>query len=117
MPSYTFECQGVCRNSRTVYLSLAEHETAKFYCCKKPMQQAFVPVQTMRDIQPYRAVAVDKATGKAPMITSRSEHRDFLRRNNYIEIGNDIPKHTEPKLDLTTGHDVKRAIEKIKARK
>jgi len=38
------------------------------------------------DIQPYEAVAGDMA-GK--MITSRAEHREFLRRNNFVEVGNE----------------------------
>lgn len=38
------------------------------------------------DIEPYQAVTGDMA-GK--WITSRSEHREFLRRNNLIEVGNE----------------------------
>jgi hypothetical protein len=40
----------------------------------------------MPDMQPYKAVAGDMA-GK--YITSRSQHREFLRRNNFQEIGNE----------------------------
>jgi len=38
------------------------------------------------DIQPYEAMAGDMA-GK--YITSRSEHRAFLRRNDLEEVGNE----------------------------
>lgn len=38
------------------------------------------------DLQPYMAVAGDMA-GK--MIRSRREHRAFLRRNNFQEVGNE----------------------------
>jgi hypothetical protein len=38
------------------------------------------------DIEPYVAVAGDMA-GK--VIHSRKEHREFLRRNNFVEIGNE----------------------------
>ena len=38
------------------------------------------------DIQPYQAVGGDVA-GK--YITSRSHHREFLKRNNCIEVGNE----------------------------
>lgn len=41
--------------------------------------------QIIRDIDPYRAVAVDVATGSRPNIGSRSEHREFLKRNGYHE--------------------------------
>lgn len=46
----------------------------------------------IRDIEPYRAVATDIATGKAPEIMGRAQHREFLKRNNYNEIGNEMPK-------------------------
>lgn len=38
------------------------------------------------DIEPYVAIAGDRA-GK--VISSRKEHREFLRRNNFEEIGNE----------------------------
>jgi hypothetical protein len=41
------------------------------------------------DIGPYQAVAIDVATGKPPVINSRSAHRDFLKRNGYTEVGNE----------------------------
>ena len=47
-------------------------------------KQAFVPRRLtsliISDIQPYQAMGVDVATGTAPMITSRSHHREFIRR-------------------------------------
>jgi len=46
-------------------------------------------IQIIKDIQPYRAVAVDKRTGKVPTLGSRREHREFLKENNYVEIGNE----------------------------
>jgi hypothetical protein len=45
---------------------------------------------------------------------SRREHKEFLRRNNYIEMGNDVslkPKKFEP-LDKP-GKDIKRAIHEV----
>lgn len=40
------------------------------------------------DIKPYVAVAGDMA-GKE--ITSRSQHRAFLKRNGFEEVGNELP--------------------------
>jgi hypothetical protein len=37
----------------------------------------------MKDIEPYQNM---KDFG---WITSRSQHREFLRRNNFVEIGNE----------------------------
>ncbi len=41
------------------------------------------------DIQPYKAVA----TGE--MIMSRSQHRDYLKRHNLVELGNEKTKPKE----------------------
>lgn len=38
------------------------------------------------DIEPYRAIGGDAA---GQMITSRSQHREFLKRNGFIEVGNE----------------------------
>jgi len=40
----------------------------------------------MEDMKPYRAVAGDMV-GKE--ISGRKAHREFLRRNNFIEVGNE----------------------------
>jgi hypothetical protein len=48
---------------------------------KKPKTHHIIP-----DIEPYRVVAGDRA---GEYITSRSEHREYLRRNNFIEVGNE----------------------------
>lgn len=58
-----------------------------------PLQQWFkkygapqTPQHIIPDIEPYVAVAGDMA-GK--VIRSRKEHREFLKRNNFQEIGNE----------------------------
>jgi hypothetical protein len=45
--------------------------------------------QIIRDIEPYRSVAFDIASGKRVLVGGRAQHREFLRRNNYVEVGND----------------------------
>jgi hypothetical protein len=40
----------------------------------------------MADIEPYQNM---KDRG---WITSRSQHREFLRRNNFVEVGNEYNK-------------------------
>lgn len=40
----------------------------------------------IRDIEPYQNM---KDRG---WITSRSQHREFLRRNNFVEVGNEQDK-------------------------
>jgi hypothetical protein len=49
-------------------------------------------VQIIRDIEPYRAAGSDiAANGKRPVISGRRQHREFLRRNGYAEVGNEVP--------------------------
>ncbi len=45
----------------------------------------------MRDIQPYKNMIDGR------IITSRSEHRELLRRHNCVEVGNDT-SHMKPKV-------------------
>lgn len=70
--------------------------------------------QIIRDIDPYKAVAVDSRTGKAPRIGSRREHREFLKANNYVEVGNE-PIRERPIIDVPDSHaDIARTIHTMK---
>ena len=63
------------------------------------------------DIAEYRAAAADKATGKRPVIGGRRQHREFLSRNGYREVGNDMPKVSKETLSTKDRvADIKRAI-------
>ena len=63
---------------------------SKFMRQKKPQENKSARV--WNDIEPYKAVGGDMA-GK--YITSRSKHREFLRRNNCIEVGNEWKAFSE----------------------
>lgn len=67
----------------------------------------------IRDIDPYRAAAADKSTGKRPIIGGRRQHREFLRNNGYVELGNAEPRNRTPG-DTTTRSErvaeIKRAM-------
>lgn len=115
MPSYTFECPK-CETRRTEILSLAEHEDALYVHCRKPMRQVLAAPQIVRDIEPYITVAAD-VDGKRKRIGCRREHQEFIRRNNLHEVGNEMPKPREQKLDRSVGTDVKRAIEQLKSQR
>ncbi|MCB1460908.1 MAG: hypothetical protein KDJ90_00415 [Nitratireductor sp.] len=59
----------------------------------------------IRDIEPYKSMV----TGE--VITSRSKHRDHLRRHDLVELGNERPKKHQP---VRTAAQKKRSIEQIK---
>lgn len=71
--------------------------------------------QIMRDLEPYRAAASDIACGgKRPMISGRRQHREFLSRNGYTEVGNEyVPKPSDApstrELQRDRIDDIKRA--------
>lgn len=73
-------------------------------------EQRLPPSGVMRDIQDYKTVAIDVATGKRAVITSRSRHREFLKRNGYIEIGNSFVPNQHEKMP-SIGESIKRALQ------
>jgi hypothetical protein len=81
------------------------------------LKQAFVPTSlnatVMPDIGEYRAMGTDVATGDRPVITSRSQHRDYLKRNGYVELGNEMPKQTaRPQSDRNEiGRQIKHVLD------
>lgn len=78
---------------------------------------AFVPTRLtpliIGDIQPYQAMGTDVATGSAPMITTRSQHREYIKRNNYVEIGTEKlePRKETPVNTREIGHQIKQIID------
>lgn len=70
-------------------------------------------LQIIRDIEPYRTAGSDIAhDNKRIIVGSRSQHRDFLRRNDYIEVGNERgPNTTLPvRRPGDAVNDIRRAI-------
>lgn len=77
------------------------------------MTRRIMPTSVQMDINPYKSVAVDKETGKPVIVNSRKQHREFLRRNDYVEVGNEAPKFIrEPQPDsapMLTKEQMKKA--------
>lgn len=76
---------------------------------------AFVPQRlntlVVSDIAPYRAVGTDIATGDRPVISSRSQHRDYLKRNGFVELGNEMPKPA--KIEHSSPAEIGRQIKSV----
>lgn len=65
----------------------------------------------IKDIEPYKSVAVDKNTGQRPTIGGRRQHREFLRSNGYMEIGNEFVKPKREELSKSERvSDIRRAM-------
>lgn len=70
-------------------------------------------LQIIRDIEPYQAAGADVGAGdRRPIIGGRRQHREFLSRNGYVEIGNEKPVSGErPTLSREERiHDIRRAM-------
>lgn len=57
-----------------------------------PLIRSDAAPMVISDIDPYRATAADKVSGKRPVIGGRRQHREFLSSNGYRELGNDVPR-------------------------
>jgi hypothetical protein len=106
MPIYTYRCT-ICDHERDEFRTIAERDRAPKcnadtvpedlgedesdadWVCGHEMTRIVAAPMVTPDINAYQAVAVDVATGKPPVINSRSAHRDFLKRNGYTEVGNE----------------------------
>lgn len=112
MPLYDLKCQD-CSEECERLIPLADFDKAIPCACGGQMHRLIRPLQIMGDIEPYQAVAIDRATGKPPLITSRAHHREFLKRNGYEEVGNEKPKsqRAEPVPTQEIGQQIKDVIE------
>lgn len=77
-----------------------------------PDQKQCEGVQIIKDIDPYKPVAAEKHNGTRPVIGGRRQHREFLRRNGYFEVGNDYvaPRHEEVSTKQERVDAIKRAM-------
>lgn len=112
MPLYDLRCAD-CGTEDERVIPLADYHKAIPCGCGGAMFRVIRPLQIMGDIEPYQAVAVDVATGKPPIITSRAQHREFLKRNGYEEVGNEKPKprRDDPIPTKEIGQQIKQVID------
>ena len=96
MPLYRVKCD-TCLSEDDIFRSLSKIDDLP-ECCGSVVHRVICAPMVIADIRPYQAMGIDVATGKAPMIGSRSQHRDYLKRNGYIEVGNEMPKR-EKKIE------------------
>lgn len=86
MPIYEWHC-ATCDETLEVVRCIADHKLAPVHPHK--LTRVLSAAYVTPDIAPYRAVAGDKM---GQMIGSRREHREFLKRNRFVEVGNEPVK-------------------------
>jgi hypothetical protein len=91
MPLYVYRCQH-CQAAQELVRSVRHYLDPVICDCGVPMVLELQGAFVVPDIAPYKAVAGDRA---GQWITSRRKHKEFLKRNKLIEIGNEKPKDTK----------------------
>ena len=106
MPMYRLVCD-TCQHEEDVFRRIAQIDDLLPVCCTVSMRRKVCAPFVQGDTPPYQAMAVDKKTGNAPRIEGRAQHREFLRRNGYVEVGNEIPK---PRTEVQGDFNVRREL-------
>lgn len=82
MPTYVYLCE--CGHETEEFRRIADRDNAPEHC-GGPMARQIAPTYgfVIGAAYNYKTVAADKETGKQEHITSKKQHEDFLKRNNY----------------------------------
>lgn len=54
---------------------------------RKRMSENRIGLQIMKDIEPYKNVVDGRVIG------GRRQHKEFLKSNGFVEVGNEVVKH------------------------
>lgn len=104
MPIYTIAC-AECGAQEDVFRPISRYNDLPNHC-GKPMHRVVTAPYVAADIQPYKSMA----TGE--WITSRSKHREHLKANRLIEIGNEV-KHVSQSKPLAPPPGLKKRIAEV----
>lgn len=110
MPIYVMGC--ACGHEEEIYRAIAKMNDELPEHCGTTMKRRIVAPMVAADIQPYQSMC------DGSMITSRSQHREHLRRHGVIEIGNEKMKAPPSVMTAPAGLKetiIKVANEKLKA--
>lgn len=91
MPLYSYACR--CGRIEDQYRKIADRDNAPE--CHGKMYRKIMPTMIISELREYKTVAVDKETGKQIHIGSRRQHREFLKRNDYVEVGSEPFRQTK----------------------
>ena len=77
----------------------------------QPLERKDNAPMVISDLKEYRTIAIDKATGTRTTIDGRRDHREFLKRNGYVELGNDyVPPKREELSRSDRMSDIRRVL-------
>ena len=81
MPIYVVRCVK-CKQTEDIYRSFKDFDDLPKHCGER-VERVIVPSYSVPDIKPYQSVVTGEVVG------GRRQHREYLKRNNLVEIGNE----------------------------
>lgn len=109
MPIYCWRCEH-CGAAREVVRAMKDSMQPEFCKCGVPMQRELTAPHVRPDIAPYKALAGDKA---GQYITSRREHKEFLKRNRLVEIGDQPMRSTAQMRKTTKKGEIREELKRV----
>lgn len=88
MPLYRYLCQ--CGKQYDEFRKIDNRNDAPVCICGALTELRIMACNVQADNTDYVSAALDKETGKRVSIRSRAQHREFLARNDYVEVGNEL---------------------------
>ena len=111
MPTYAWRCP-ICQTGRDVIATVADRNVQEVCDCAPMgvnMLREITAPMVQPDINPYMAVAGDRA---GQMIGSRKAHKEFLKRNRLVEMG-DAPVKPSPFQKTVTRREIREELRRV----
>lgn len=102
MPVYRVKCHA-CEYVGEIFRKMSEYDDLPLHC-DMPVTRVICAPMVSVDIPAYRATA----TGE--MIEGRVQHREYLRKNNLVELGNEKLGHKKYEADHNVRPEMMDAI-------
>lgn len=113
-PQEILECYEKATKDAPIILAADEAENfskaMKILGAKYAVGNKKCRIEVIKDIEPYRNTLDGKPIG------SRREHREFLKRNGCVEVGNDFNNTKSPKEvrgDFNVRPELSRAVHQV----
>lgn len=103
MPLYEAKCTE-CGEHQDVFRPVSQCRDMPD-CCGKPMQKVFTPLHVVCDMKPY------KSPLDGSWVTSRSQHRNHMKKHDVIEVGNEnLDRPRKPQKDPGLRNEIEKNL-------
>ena len=109
MPIYRYVCG--CGAKYDEFRKIDNRNNSPICACGNLTELRIMGCNVQADNTDYISASLDKETGKRVSIRSRAQHREFLARNDLVEVGNDF---SPPKRDDSPADAPMMSVEEMK---